>query len=533
MDASKWEYIGEGGEHAIFGQRDYDQRLKQKDSLLFGTPSLLRIRKRDLAASSIWTERNLRDNVASDKKSNQTFIRKIIADIMIPYVDIPKVLPMEWNFLKELHKSAISSGRIPSARVADWKARDRDFSGTPTATLLRDYRRLNENYLYTFPSTNNNSVRLLPNRCIAIELKPKAGILACSPLVHPLHRAKFQKSRFVLLQNLHKQGKIAKGWAKASISSQQVSLYDPLDLYSMNSSRMRTAISNLFDRPQNNLKVFYNGSIMIGHGIEGKEYENVQKEMYSNIFQIMDTAETKNNNYIRQEIEKKLGDWITTILLHENILQRLLELQKLDILDADGAILVYQRFVELCDGSHEKAQRILDDYTLQKMPTAPTYNESSRSQMLDSSPFYSILEPGSDISVIDSICDDIATFSLDLKTMNQESLSSKQKMDDMYTQVISKVKQLTTTECEFLLLNWLLSLTMCDASIFITIQQLEGIGNTDFVPMGDKDIPGLFTSQRNGQKTLFIYSLRLIDCDGKPARKLKTREQKESVFQLV
>ena len=210
----------------------------------------------------------------------------------------------------------------------------------------------------------------------------------------------------------------------------------------------------------------------------------------------------------------------------------MLQLQKLDVLDADGAVLVYQRLVELCDGSHEEAQEILDNFNLQnELPC--NFNTPSGFELFRASPFFSILEPGTDISLLKAICDEIVRFS---------AQESNQKIDEIYKSLVSKIQLLSITECKFLLLNWLLSLSMSDVSIFITIEELEGtgipkgsgnVGPVDVVPMASNYNPGLLTCQLSGKSMHYVYSLRLIDCDQKPAIKLQSRQEKESVFQTI
>ncbi|KAK2452417.1 Inositol-pentakisphosphate 2-kinase [Trifolium repens] len=61
---------------------------------------------------------------------------------------------------------------------------------------------------------------------------------------------------------------ISEGTAiKKRISEQSV--YDPLDLYSGSKERVHKAIEDLFTTPQNNFRVFLNGSLILG-GLGGR-----------------------------------------------------------------------------------------------------------------------------------------------------------------------------------------------------------------------------------------------------------------------
>jgi inositol-pentakisphosphate 2-kinase len=44
----------------------------------------------------------------------------------------------------------------------------------------------------------------------------------------------------------------------------QQSVYDPLDLYSGSKERVHKAIKDLFTTPQNNFRVFLNGTLILG-----------------------------------------------------------------------------------------------------------------------------------------------------------------------------------------------------------------------------------------------------------------------------
>jgi inositol-pentakisphosphate 2-kinase len=545
MNASEWRYVGEGAEHAIFSSflscdeisEESNERLDVSLPLENST-LLLRIRKRDLVASSVWKDDFERQtttrNLQRDDRSLY-YIQHVISPSITPYIDIPKVIPLNWSFLKELHHRTVEGGCILPARRTDWEAsqstmaKKDDASSSfekephPFAKVLYDYRSLN--HLWKNAALQRNVGILVPNRCISIEIKPKAGYVAFSPLVHPLHRVKYQKSRFVLLQELHQQGNINKGWTKVSAPI-KMSYYNPVDLYSKDASRMQKAISSLFSSPQNNLKVHYNGRPLIGHSIHSVASENYCKTMLFNLRPQYDSSEKS----IKQ-VESILGEWIVKILQHETILQQLLKLQELDILDADGAILTYDRLVELCAGSHEEAQSILDDCTLSK-------ETCDQNQLLKSSPF-SLFEndrmDNDDEVIIESICDSISAFRALLMSSDPEAPTSNQ-MNEFHMQVATKVKSLNIEGCCFLLQNWLLSLAMSDASIFITLQQIEPTetGNISagkgIVPIASNKDPGLLSFSADDKTTYLAYTVRLIDYDGKPASKLQSRHEKESPF---
>lgn len=120
--------------------------------------------------------------------------------------------------------------------------------------------------------------------------------------------------------------------------SLQISLpseYNPLDLFSGSKERIHKAIKDLFTTPQNNFRVFMNGSLIFG-GLGGgaedtnlciaKAFEGALKS----IVQADDGLCTENFLTLVAEAAHKSG-----------VLDRLLEVQKLDDVDIEGAIHAY------------------------------------------------------------------------------------------------------------------------------------------------------------------------------------------------
>jgi Inositol-pentakisphosphate 2-kinase len=136
------------------------------------------------------------------------------------------------------------------------------------------------------------------------------------------------------------------------------------------------------------------------------------------------------------------------------------------------------------------------------------------------------------------------------------------------------VNELDRDECVYLLRNWLLSLTMNDLSFFLTLaatddnssateddndndqgpkERTEGPRADGGLPpkivvvrRQTKDAPGIARvetvshgNSRGGSsiphacRARLKYQIKLIDCDPKPAKKLRDREAKEVPFSLL
>uniref|UniRef100_A0A0R0JJ18 Inositol-pentakisphosphate 2-kinase n=1 Tax=Glycine max TaxID=3847 RepID=A0A0R0JJ18_SOYBN len=156
-----------------------------------------------------------------------------------------------------------------------------------------------------------------------------------------------------------------------------LSKYNPLDLFSGSKERIYKAIKDLFTTPQNNFRVFMNGSLIFG-GLGGgaedtnfgiaKAFENALKS----VIQADNGLCTENLLTLVAEAVKKSG-----------VLDRLLDVQKLDNVDIEGAIHAYyditrqqciicrelseeqlKRYTSLHSASLDESLRIVKDYLI-------------------------------------------------------------------------------------------------------------------------------------------------------------------------
>ncbi|XP_060199722.1 inositol-pentakisphosphate 2-kinase-like isoform X1 [Lycium barbarum] len=165
--------------------------------------------------------------------------------------------------------------------------------------------------------------------CISVEIKPKCGFLPLSEFIASENTIKRSVTRFQMHQalKLH-QGKIS-----------EISAYDPLDLFSGSRDRVHKAIKGLFKTPQNNFRVFLNGSLILGKlggnadatSCEvGKTFENALKC----VIQAVDGKRTEC-----------LLDLISKTISSSGLLNKVLEVQKLDNSDIEGAIHAYYNVI--------------------------------------------------------------------------------------------------------------------------------------------------------------------------------------------
>ncbi|KAL8130625.1 hypothetical protein V2J09_019780 [Rumex salicifolius] len=161
--------------------------------------------------------------------------------------------------------------------------------------------------------------------CICVEIKPKCGFLPSSRFISEKNAIKKKVSRFKMHQAL-----------KLHIRQiLQPSEYDPLDLFSGSRDGIHKAVNALFSVPQNNLRVFLDGSLVygsLGGGMNGTTFMNSEafEDYIKCLVQADDGLCMSSFKHLVAETIFKLG-----------VMDRLLEVQKLDNLDIEGAIHAY------------------------------------------------------------------------------------------------------------------------------------------------------------------------------------------------
>lgn len=119
----------------------------------------------------------------------------------------------------------------------------------------------------------------------------------------------------------------------------EFSEYDPLDLFSESKDKICKAIKALYATPQNNLRVFLNGSLVfggLGGGTDSTSIATGQafEEALKGVIQAEDGLRT--SSFIKLVAEA---------IYNSRVLDRVLDVQKLDNLDIEGAIHAYYNII--------------------------------------------------------------------------------------------------------------------------------------------------------------------------------------------
>jgi len=302
MNASDWKYLGEGGKHVVFAYepKALSSRIESSE---FWVGRLIRFDKDILSAAP--------DSNGTGFGENDDPVRAIMYEILQPYIDLPEKKALPWGFVQGLRDQACMQS--PSRRRS-WLEQEKNgakatHQSSAVALVLRDYR-------LSVGTTRTQA------KCVSIEIKPKAGYRAFSPLVDPQRSAKFIHSRYALLQKLYRNGKLTKDWMGPWHNSLQSSSYDPQDLFSGESQRVRHALESLMTCPQNNLKIWAGDSLILGSS------EHLSTSGWNII------TEAIGINKISEVYAKSmLVEMTSKVLTEESFLSRLLALQRLDILE--------------------------------------------------------------------------------------------------------------------------------------------------------------------------------------------------------
>lgn len=365
-----------------------------------------------------------------------------------PYIDSPTLVTVEDHLVQLFWKEATQSGKVPFHRRSDWIV--------TTAAVTLSNNNNNNNATGEVPSSSPKSSAIvrgettlemttvaelwmdyrfqLSSPSLTWELKPKAGYCAISPLVERHRRKKYCCSRY---QMAHPN-----------------SLYHPEQLFSRNLSSIRQAMAGLVETPHNNCKVWtghaavwdYERALRVGnHEIPVVKFEG-----------ILDSLGESPSLLRSNQLDVALIEMVSMILVEEPCLEKVLALQQLDIIDGDGAIRIYQRLLICCHGSHEHAEGLIDKI----MPMTSSSNDLP---LLHGSPF--------EYPVEDSVLREFCALTAGFRDQLQISTTmSAEFMDGIHDESRRLIDRMSTSECVFLLQNWLLSLAMCDVSLFVSVQ---------------------------------------------------------------
>ncbi|XP_062090117.1 inositol-pentakisphosphate 2-kinase-like isoform X2 [Humulus lupulus] len=317
-DATQWTYRGEGAINlvlaysgsspAFIGKVLRIQKVARNESK--PGKSLTALTSHELL---VWKETEDLALSATRELAGDLFLEHVISPLLgSKYVDVGKRVTVSREFLESVEKNVLS--QRPAWRVHGAKVDTR----CDSVLLLSDHS--------VFPSDGIHE----GEPCLCVEIKPKCGFLPISEFIGEEGNCiKRSVSRYIMHQALKLHG--------GEISS--FSEYDPLDLFSGVPARIHKSIKDLYSSPQNNFRVFLDGSLIFGvlggiadctNSITREAFEDALKDVI------------QGDHGKRTECFLQL---IAETIYTSGVMDRLIELQKLDNLDIEGAIHAYYNII--------------------------------------------------------------------------------------------------------------------------------------------------------------------------------------------
>ena len=562
--AGGWSFVAEGGHNACYAfQKSVDASVAaaNNSSIDLYRNKILRVAKSDIVRGKVVSDCSsspsdqqeceqlpliVPTSEASFEDPNLRCILKVVRPLLGPqYVDIPQRATISNEFAANLWRVAVISGRIAQNRANDWDCGKNEEVNSMAcsngdlkllhdksndrieAILLSDYTKISIPAVCSKGRPPTPAAYLWPKEnFLSVEIKPKAGYISCSPLIDPKRRIKFVQTKYWIHQRLMARGQLKKGWGSLRRDDNErvavVSSYNPLDLFSSEKNRIQHALRCLLEHPQNNMRVWHDGKIVIGHEVSNTNSSgpnSILKDIFPQMAGIID-------------LQDAIVDTVSEILMKEPLLSRLYAGQTLDFIDTDGATLIWNHLVQLCDGDFDRAQTLVDQY-------------QGRIQTIDE-----ILKD-ENRNGLSALCDRIASFQEEMQIIQTEEKKKKGVVDESlldkaYRETSELVGHLNIEESVQLLATWLLSLSMCDLSFFVTlspvpmpittsIQSAERSSNASRSDTYSQteDSPGCLAISHGGGNSAtakYFYNVKVVDCDMKPCRKLRNREKGEAVM---
>ncbi|XP_011623523.1 inositol-pentakisphosphate 2-kinase [Amborella trichopoda] len=315
-DAPDWTYKGEGAANLVLGYRG--------SSPLF-VGKVLRVQKTskgDAQSKSIndpilsthdrllWGDIEELVTATSKEILAHSYVQHVMRPLLASeHVDAGKRVLVSREFLEGVATQTLSqrpAWRVDAAKVDTL---------SDSALLISDHSLF-----------QHGDIKQAP--CIAVEIKPKCGFLPCSRFIGKENFMKNNTTRF----KMHQALKVLQG----EISN--TSKYDPCDLFSGSRGRIRQAIEALFLTPQNNFRIFLNGTLVFGGlgGYFGGSESDAQEALGRLDNALMGLIHAGPGQRINC-----CHELLAEILFKSGALVRLLEVQKLDKLDIEGVIHAY------------------------------------------------------------------------------------------------------------------------------------------------------------------------------------------------
>ncbi|KAJ1402044.1 inositol-pentakisphosphate 2-kinase [Ochromonadaceae sp. CCMP2298] len=416
FDVEDWAYVGEGKMRIACANVNPSHHMF---GLLLSIPKL-----NDTGACSVSAATG---SLVSDVATITGIMKDCFTTSYLS--DVLRIVQLEQSFTAELTR------RLDSQRPAGRK-KDNELLLLTSALLQRNFNHLHRPLRSYGP---------LPLRAtITIELKVKSGLKSSSPFLPDDRLIKLKHSTFGLQQMYtHAKAKQSEDLALSWGTLGAYSRYDPSKLCSRQYADVRDSLNVLLGSPRNNLRISINGRHL--YGWDKVDIGALHRGM----------ASAHNNLCGDESVGAHLRstlDALASLLCAEDILERLQAMQRLDLLDAEGAALAFDRIVELA-GSDDATTVILQQLHRPIQPSLFAFALQGLS-----------LAPPVD-------CPPIVVELVRLKI--HEGLSMED-VDERRRAALSLLASASMAEAALLLQLWMVALIAKDASVIVSIQRMDG-----------------------------------------------------------
>lgn len=463
MNAHDWLFFAEGGAHIVFRNVNEQSALYQ---------FVLKVPK-------------VKPGRISDQQANLSFVTNTIQRWFSP------------KYIGNIHVEQLSDDVFAALETTVGSQRSVARSkAEPVLTLCR-WAYLERNLC------NISSPSRAASKTVTYELKVKCGLKACSPFV-PAGSLKEQMDKFSWMQRWKQIQRRSchdmMPWGQLAAESS----YCPRDLCSGDRQRVRGALQALMSCPQNNLKISLDGVHVYGW----------DKPDISSLFASLGADE---------EQLQLLSACVAEVVSREPLLRRLELMQCLDLLDTEGAHLVY----------HELERRLpagaLEGYLSDHF--ALPSDLSLWEQMAACRHSHSL-----GIETIPIVCasDDMYCAIVALSVMQINASMSSSDRSVLQADALDKVMAMTNEQLAELLKMTMTAMIARDASVIISLRPMGPVASGLIAKLDDPSAVrvALQTDTQSGSLDIadelsVEYTVGVIDVSLKAVSKLTSNLGKE------
>ncbi|KAL6844428.1 hypothetical protein ACP4OV_026101 [Aristida adscensionis] len=325
-DAEDWVYKGEGAANLILSYTGSSPSMLGK---VLRVKKVLKDKTQPAPSCIVFSSHEqllwghipeLVESVKQDCLAQAYAVHVMIPHLGANHVDGGIRVRVSRNFLELVEKNVISSRPV-------WRVNASSIDNSADSALL-----IADHSLF---SGNPRG-----SRCIAVEIKAKCGFLPSSEYISKENCIKKQVTRYKMHQHLKfHQGELISNTFLHTFQILKTSEYNPLDLFSGSKERIRIAIKSFFSTPQNNFRIFVNGSLVFG-GMGGGADSVNPDEAGKCVEDLSKVSGLELSDFV---------ELLSEAICKSGVLGKLLATQKLDDHDIEGAIHLYYNIIsEAC-----------------------------------------------------------------------------------------------------------------------------------------------------------------------------------------